>query len=399
MDWAMWGPPIGVLTVSLVVGLAVAFGMKGEGQAIDATEELQAKKKQLMEALRELEADKAKLSEEAYRSQKEALVDQASLVLEQLDKGENLSQSPSKSIPKSDILYYISGTIGFFLILAALIVKYSAPRSEGQVMTGGQMSEQAPMASAQEIMAEWARQREERMSNAQTALTANPNDINALNVLTYEALLSQDMQAAMTYMEKVRNQEPQNPDFMVHLAILQLTVGMTDRSEVGFAQALKALPNMPKALLWRGYMYAALGKMDAAKESLDLITGEFSIPEEQYLYESLLSDVERPPAILSGTIQGANDLPKGILFIVAKRAKEGGGPPVAVKRLSEYSFPLDFELGKGDMLMGGVWPEEVWLEVRIDEDGNAMTKGENDINSPMQGPLKQNTTGIEVQLP
>ena len=28
------------------------------------------------------------------------------------------------------------------------------------------------------------------------------------------------------------------------------------------------------------------------------------------------------------------------------------------------------------MVMGGEWPEEVWLEVRLDHDGNAMTKSD-----------------------
>ena len=37
---------------------------------------------------------------------------------------------------------------------------------------------------------------------------------------------------------------------------------------------------------------------------------------------------------------------------------------------------MPFTLGKGDMVMGGEWPEEVWLEARLDQDGNAMTKME-----------------------
>ena len=45
-------------------------------------------------------------------------------------------------------------------------------------------------------------------------------------------------------------------------------------------------------------------------------------------------------------------------------------------------------------MMGGEWPEQVWLDVRLDEDGNAMSKSDNDVNAEMQGPL----TGVQAGL-
>ena len=99
---------------------------------------------------------------------------------------------------------------------------------------------------------EWGKLREQRQAAAKAELEQNPKNIDALNILTYDVLLMRDMQSAMTYMEQVRNIDPKDPDFMVHLAILQMSVGMTDRSEIGFAQALQARPNMQKALLWKG---------------------------------------------------------------------------------------------------------------------------------------------------
>ena len=85
------------------------------------------------------------------------------------------------------------------------------------------------------------------------------------------------------------------------------------------------------------------------------------------------------------------------LFIIARRAQQGGGPPVAVKKVVSPTFPLSFSLSDSDMMMGGVWPEQVWLEARLDSDGNAMTKEDADWNSQRIGPLTSGSTeGILV---
>jgi hypothetical protein len=100
---------------------------------------------------------------------------------------------------------------------------------------------------------------------------------------------------------------------------------------------------------------------------------------------------------LSGTVKGEGTLPNGTLFIIARRSPTGG-MPAAVKKIDNPTFPLDFELGPSDMMMGGEWPEQVWLEVRLDEDGNAMSKGDGDVNSEMQGPLTGVQSGLSVVL-
>ena len=100
--------------------------------------------------------------------------------------------------------------------------------------------------------------------------------------------------------------------------------------------------------------------------------------------------------MLSGTITGVG-LPSGTVFIIARRSPTGG-MPAAVKKIDNPSFPLTFELGPSNMMMGGDWPEQVWLEVRLDEDGNAMTKGDRDVTSDIQGPLAGEHSDLQIQL-
>ena len=95
-------------------------------------------------------------------------------------------------------------------------------------------------------------------------------------------------------------------------------------------------------------------------------------------------------------MQEGIEVSKGVLFIIAKRAS-GGGPPVAVKKIDNPKFPLQFELGSKDMMMGGAWPEAVILSARIDLDGNAMTK--DDAPQTKEGlTLKGEQKGIELVL-
>ena len=397
MDWEVWGPPLIVLGASSVVAAIIVMSMKGEETGSGREAELLARKDQLMEALRELDADKSKMSDDAYTEQREAYLAEASDVLAALDGQEDTAAEPKAPMTVSNQVWmYAIGTVLFFGLVGKLIVDYSAPRREGGVMTGASMDD-ASTAEAEAMFAEWDRKRTERQENARAAIEKNPEDLDALNILTYEALLVRDMQSAMTFMEKVRAVDPRDPDFMVHLAILQMTVGMTDRAEIGFAQALQERPRMPKALLWKGYMLSATEQKVEALEVLQSIKHEFSIPEEQYFYEGLISDLNRPPALISGIINAEGTMPQGTLFVVAKRSP-AGGMPVAVQKVVNPTFPMKFELGPADMMMGGEWPENVYLEVRLDKDGNAMTKGEDDINSEMQGPLPKDSHELSVTL-
>jgi cytochrome c-type biogenesis protein CcmH len=58
-----------------------------------------------------------------------------------------------------------------------------------------------------------------------------------------------------------------------------------------------------------------------------------------------------------------------MLFIMAR---QGGGPPLAVKRVSVLQFPMPYTLSQADqMVQGAPFAGEVSVIARIDRDGNA----------------------------
>jgi cytochrome c-type biogenesis protein CcmH len=75
------------------------------------------------------------------------------------------------------------------------------------------------------------------------------------------------------------------------------------------------------------------------------------------------------------------DVKKGdTMFLIARKAGGMPGPPLAVQRLQAGDFPMAFSLSSRDSMVPGVAFEgEVSLTVRVDKDGDAMTRRKGDV--------------------
>jgi hypothetical protein len=79
----------------------------------------------------------------------------------------------------------------------------------------------------------------------------------------------------------------------------------------------------------------------------------------------------------------AKTKPKGTLFLVARRPSDNPavrGTLIAVKKLPATAFPLPFSLGAADMpFQNGPFDGEMTLSVRIDQDGDPMSRQKGDL--------------------
>jgi hypothetical protein len=104
---------------------------------------------------------------------------------------------------------------------------------------------------------------------------------------------------------------------------------------------------------------------------------------------------------LSGTI--AYDGPaKGAAVFVAVKDPSQPGPPLAAKKLPPGPFPLTFSLTDADrMPMGGgrALPEKVTLLVRLDADGDAMTKDPSEPSATQELPARSADLAITLSVP
>lgn len=83
--------------------------------------------------------------------------------------------------------------------------------------------------------------------------------------------------------------------------------------------------------------------------------------------------------VLLATRKG--DVKKGdTMFLIARKAGGMPGPPLAVQRLQAGDFPMAFSLSGRDSMVPGVpFEGEVSLTIRVDKDGDAMTRRKGDV--------------------
>lgn len=107
---------------------------------------------------------------------------------------------------------------------------------------------------------------------------------------------------------------------------------------------------------------------------------------------------------ISGRIEVAPELAgeqpeSAILFVIARPQGARGGPPLAVLRIEAPRFPLEFEIGPGDVMIPSMRFEgPISLTARLDADGNAMTRGGTDLSSAVAEPITPGTTGVALVL-
>ena len=108
-------------------------------------------------------------------------------------------------------------------------------------------------------------------------------------------------------------------------------------------------------------------------------------------------------APLSGTISLAPDferkVPAGaILFLIARKG-EGGGPPLAVKRIESPTFPMDFTIGPDDRMIKAMpFAGPLQLSARLDADGNAMTRAPGDLQGQSREPQQPGASGVAIVI-
>lgn len=86
-----------------------------------------------------------------------------------------------------------------------------------------------------------------------------------------------------------------------------------------------------------------------------------------------------------------------ILFVIARTGS--GGPPVAVKRFPNPTFPLTFQVGPADRMLENVpFRGPFQLSARLDGDGNATTRQAGDLAGEAAGSIAPGARGVLLVL-
>ncbi len=90
----------------------------------------------------------------------------------------------------------------------------------------------------------------------------------------------------------------------------------------------------------------------------------------------------------------------GLLFVMARTAGSTGGPPVAATRVGPPgpNGEVAFRIGQKDVMMGGPFNQPVLLQVRWDQDGNAMSKQPGDLTGAAAAAIAPGTQKVVITL-
>ena len=373
MNWDVWGAPIAVLAIGVVVGLVVALRSTGQGRR-DRKAELVAKKDALVDQLRSLRADRVKLADDEFERRWAILLDDAARALrdveqwtEPVESAVTTTGTPQGGRWARRAAWAVVVTV-FFAGLGVTLQTASHERQEGATMTGGDLVSGSPLSKT--------------IAELEAKVEADGQDIDALNQLSYIAINAGDLGAAMGWLDKARAVAPEHPEVRTHMAILQASVGMGARAKTELDSVLAEAPTLSKALLWKGLIALQSGERDVAVSALESALEHATDGESRYM----------------ATHEGVRKPSGGVLFVMVRRSETAAGPPVAAVRLDPRGVPGTFVVTDRDLMMGGPWPEQVWIEARLDADGDPSTKTAADLRTERLGPFPSGAEGVELVL-
>jgi hypothetical protein len=95
----------------------------------------------------------------------------------------------------------------------------------------------------------------------------------------------------------------------------------------------------------------------------------------------------------------ANIDPNAALFIIARPAAGGAGPPLAVKKIDHPTFPVEYGLSQENAMMGMPFTGKINITVRLDKDGNPITHTPGDMSGDYKkNPVEVGTKNVDVVI-
>lgn len=234
---------------------------------------------------------------------------------------------------------------------------------------------------------------------AKSAAEAAPDDIHARLVYARTLMDCGDMKGAFDQTQAVTEKHPDDPDTRTLQAVILLQIGDVEMAAGLLDKVLSLHPENVEALGYRGAIYLNAGQKEEAIAAWEKVIAldPTQAPAVAPLIEMAktgknpfgsapvtggASGTAAPMASggapaepsaqdITGTITSAAAAP--YLFVYLRPAGQDRGPPAAVKRFENPTFPLSFRVGPADSPMGGPFPADGTLTVRVDLDGNPTT--------------------------
>ena len=197
--------------------------------------------------------------------------------------------------------------------------------------------------------------------------------------------------------------EPGNAHALTYQALVRVAMGQADQAETMLLTALKTNPRIEDAYIHLAIARIQLGNRDGAAQAI--ADGQKQFPDDKEALAQVFAQItsavdekktdaeiaphpETASAPESSSVSGVEIVvelkagetapPGALLFVIAREAGFGSGPPVAVKRMPATGFPVTVTLTDKDSMAGESLPGLLRIDARIDRDGDPLTKDPRD---------------------
>jgi tetratricopeptide (TPR) repeat protein len=376
-----------MLLSGLIVGFMIFYGMKRrDGKSDLERKDLEAKRDALIERLR-IEGDPGE------RSRLEV---EAAEVLKKLD-GLGVGARPSGArapeaaapAPKSSAIGGFLWGAGSVAVLAGIgffVMQSAKPKDE---QSAAPMQQQQPQ-----------QQSDAQVRELEAAVQRNPSDLNARNDLAKAYLDRENMDGVVEQTQYVLQRSPEDARALTYEALVRIANNQPDVAKAMLERATKAAPDLIDAWVGLAWVEAQSGRMAEAEAAIG--EAKKRRPDQAQRLDTLLQHIKpaeatNPIRITLNLAPGAKMPQQGIIYVMARAAGQASGPPIAVKRLNITEFPLTAEISSADSMSGEKLPEKVHIDVRLDTDGNAMTKTAGDLTAVQDGVAAGQTISLTLK--
>ena len=409
-DWTT-GIIIAVAAIILAALFLFLFNRRKSAPVLDADlerKDLEAKRDALVAQLRALPDDAV--------DERARLEAETAIVLRELDQHQSRkpaassaraggASSDSAMDPTVKGFLWGAGSVAALAGLLFFVYQTATPRPEGETATGGlpgaQQQAQAPAGAT-----------DPAVQQLEAAVQRDPANNNLRLDLAQMYLERDNLMGVFEQTRVVLDRDPQNARALTFGALVRMAMGETDTAVGMLQQATKIEPKNLDAWVAMAWIHAQTGKMAEAENAI--AQAKKVSPENGGRLDDVLSQMKshiasqgnpqmagaqpqgdmptghppvsgqpagmtgQPPAAgaksMKVTLQLGNpSAPKGgIVYVIARPLT--GGPPVAVKRMQVAAFPITFDFGSADSMLGQPLPDRFRLEARLDSDGDAATK-------------------------
>ena len=413
-----WQPGLVVLVSGIVLGALLVWWVRRRGGPTEAPapearplelRDLDGRIAVLLRQLRELDDAAAKRTPEQLARERYALELEAARALQAREALAPKRRERKPDLPaaaRSCRLGFLWGaaSAAAVALLLFLVWQQAERRPEGGSVTGstpgGAPGPEEPA--------------DERTAQLRAVLARNPEDHDARLDLARQLLMRRDLMGVWNETQQVLERQPGHPRALTYQALVRLAMGQGDVAIGMLQQAMAAEPDLLEAHQNLAFVYASLGRMEEAEAAI-AETARRSPQEAEKLRQALTQfATDRSPRAASASSEDPHESvpppapapaaappppaqkglptavfgwieadavrvrPGTVIFLTVRAAGVAQGPPAAVKRLLSASFPLPFELGAADSMMGQPLPERMRIDVRADSDGDPMTRPASD---------------------